>query len=264
MTRQITLLDSITDVSDACAGAIAVSGSHGGIYPATVASRAGLHSVIFNDAGVGFESAGIAGVMRLADMGMAAATVDCHSCRIGSASHMMQQGLISQVNTIAASTGVTAGMTVAEAVFNLRKAPEPEKILTDVSEQNGLFKEANGLEVYLLDSASMVSPIHAGKIVVTGSHGALIGGNPKRALKAAAHIAVFNDAGIGYDQIGLSRLPALDLNNIAAVTVDCNSAHIGDARSAYEHGIISAVNVCAAGKNAVVGKTLKQWLVESV
>jgi predicted esterase YcpF (UPF0227 family) len=46
-----TLLDSITDIAARDAGRVAVSGSHGGLYPASVASRGGLRAVIFNDAG---------------------------------------------------------------------------------------------------------------------------------------------------------------------------------------------------------------------
>ena len=75
-------LDSITDAGPEARDQIAISGSHGGIYPAAVASAAGLRGVAFNDAGIGFQDAGIAGVMALDTVGMAAIAVDCQTCRI--------------------------------------------------------------------------------------------------------------------------------------------------------------------------------------
>ena len=67
-----------------------------------------------------------------------------------------------------------------------------------------------------------------GEIVVTGSHGGLIGADPKRALKANARLAVFNDAGVGCDEAGITRLAVLDDRGVAAVTVAHTSAKIGD------------------------------------
>ena len=57
--------------------------------------------------------------------------------------------------------------------------------------------------------------------------------------------AFYNDAGIGIDEAGVSRLPALDRRGIAAATVAAESARIGDARSSYEDGVLSRVNSCA-------------------
>ena len=54
-------LDSITDANAESRGRLVVSGSHGGIYPASVASRWDIQAVLFNDAGIGFEDAGVAG-----------------------------------------------------------------------------------------------------------------------------------------------------------------------------------------------------------
>ena len=95
----------------------------------------------------------------------------------------------------------------------------------------------------LIDSASMVDPLgDAGAVVVTGSHGGLVGGDPARALGVAAFAAAYNDAGIGIEAAGIARLPALDIRGIAAITVAAASARIGEARSTFEHGNITAMN----------------------
>lgn len=254
----IEFLDSITDATDSTFGKIVVSGSHGGLYPAAVASIARARAVLFNDAGIGLEQAGVAGVLALADVGMAAAGVDCNSCHIGSARDTYEHGVISTVNSIAAALGVTTGMSVEGAVGLLAKTAQPRGQLKPHAESRQTVTQ--GVHVELLDSASLVGPADAGKIVITGSHGGLIGGDPTRAIKAPVRIAVFNDAGFGADNIGITRLPALEAQGIAALTVDCNTARIGDAKSALQTGVISAVNPAAQKLGAVTGMLLADWL----
>lgn len=255
------LLDSITDATHATVGKIVVSGSHGGMYPAAVASLAGAQAVLFNDAGIGLDQAGVAGVLALADVGMAAAGVECRSCHIGSANDTLARGVISTVNGVAAGLGIAAGMSVEGAVVLLTNAPIPHaKLAPHAESRQTAVIGTLGLVVELLDSASLVGPADTGKIVITGSHGGLIGGDPARAIKAPVRIAVFNDAGFGADNIGTSRLPALDAQGIIAVTVSCETARIGDAASVLETGVVSAVNQAAQRCGADIGMPLAKWL----
>ena len=254
-------LDSITDANAESRGRLVVSGSHGGIYPASVASRWDIQAVLFNDAGIGFEDAGVAGVLELANVGMAAAAVDCNTCRIGSATDATERGRISVVNGVAKSLGIKEGMSVIEALKRLTKAPTPTGKLPPVPEaRSKITLPASERVIHLLDSASLVTSDDIGEIVITGSHGGLIGGDPVRALKTAARIAVFNDAGVGIDGVGISRLPALNERGIAAVTVDCWTARIGDATSTLKTGVLSHINRTAKAQGAQRGSTLQSWL----
>jgi len=97
-------------------------------------------------------------------------------------------------------------------------------------------------------------------VLVTGSHGGLLGGRPDTALKYDALAALFNDAGIGIDEAGVTRLPALEARGIAAGTVAAASARIGDARSTYEDGILSRINPCAAALGITPGITARQFV----
>ena len=74
--------------------------------------------------------------------------------------------------------------------------------------------------------------------------------------------ALYNDAGIGKDQAGISRLPALDARGIAAATVSAASARIGDARSTYEDGIVSRVNASAAALGLRDSMTARAFVAE--
>lgn len=253
------LLDSITDAVAEARGAVCVSGSHGGRYPAAIASRAGLRAAIFCDAGIGLERAGVAGVEALGAAGMAAAAADAETCRIGSAADAVARGVISTANAPARALGVAPGMTVAAAAERLAGAPDPSGMLPAVPEARASAM-AGAARVTLVDSASLVGSGDAGTVVVTGSHGGLIGGDPARALKAACRAAAFNDAGGGPDGVGFARLPALQARGIAAVTVSHDTARIGDARSALETGVISAANDAATALGAAVGMPLRDWL----
>lgn len=263
------LFDSITsatlpglDSENAVApGAVAVTGSHGGLYPATIASRHNLHAAIFNDAGIGFQNAGVVGLEELDKVHMAAAAADTYSCCIGSAEDTLQRGVISTANKAAQKAGVAPGMTVAEAAGLLQHATSPTAVLPGVTENIKFRKiESNGARVVLIDSASLVNSSHIDQWVVTGSHGTLPGGDPQYALKAAAALAVFNDAGRGLGTNDNSRLPALAERGIAAVNVDFKSAIIGNAESSFDDGVISAVNRVAEHKGANCGTGLAHWL----
>lgn len=254
------LLDSITDAGTRARGRVVVTGSHGGLYAGALASRAGARAAIFNDAGIGLERAGVAGVMAADALGMAAAAADCMSCLIGSARDMMAAGVISVVNETAAALGVRPGATVREAAALMAAAAAPARV-ADPAEEARRAVRLGDREVWLLDSASLVRPEDAGAILVTGSHGGLIGGDPARALKAKARFAVFNDAGRGKNDIGVARLPALEAMGVAAATVGCETARIGDAASALETGRISAANALAAAEGAEPGRALKDVLL---
>jgi len=113
--------------------------------------------------------------------------------------------------------------------------------------------EAGGIAVLALDSASLVEAQDVGAVVLTGSHGALLGGRPETAMKVAVFAAVFNDADRGIDDCGISRLPALDARNIAGATVSAWSARIGDGLSTYRDGMVTALNETAARCGGEIG-----------
>jgi hypothetical protein len=114
--------------------------------------------------------------------------------------------------------------------------------------------------LWALDSASLLGAEHVGTVVVTGSHGGLLGGRPDTALKFDALAALFNDAGIGIDEAGVTRLPALEARGIAAGTVAAASARIGDARSTYEDGILTRINPRAASLGIGPGMSAREFV----
>lgn len=257
----VLVADTITKLPPETAGAVLVSGSHGGIYPGYLAAKAGVRAVILNDAGVGLDAAGIESLGYLEAFGIAAATVSHLSCRIGDTADMFSRGMVSHANAPARAVGVVEGMPCREAARMLGQAPHVQVNPPAMREGRGEAESPGPRRILLLDSAAMVRPEDAGHIIVTGSHGGLVGGVPTMALRTDGFAAAFSDAGIGIDGAGVTRLPALDARGIAAVTVSAASARIGDGRSIFERGLISQVNETARALQAQPGLPLRDVLL---
>jgi hypothetical protein len=255
----ILTADSITRIGPEAAGAVVVNGSHGGIYAAYLAGKLRVVAAIFNDAGVGRDQAGIAGLDYLEEFGIPAAAIGHETARIGDGPDMMARGLVTHANAAARALGCRPGMECRDAAALLQRAA-PSGREPPLEREGTFVLVASAPAAWALDSASLVGAEHIGTVVVTGSHGGLLGGRPDTALKYHAFAALFNDAGIGIDEAGVTRLPALDARGIAAGTVTAASARIGEARSTYQDGILSRVNTRASALGLVAGMTAREFV----
>lgn len=259
---QIVILHSITRLAAGHAGHVVVNGSHGGAYPAALAARAGLCGVIFSDAGVGLGGAGIEGLSLLDEAGLPAAAADYRSARIGDGADIFARGRISHVNEAASRLGCRPGQPVSACAERMRAGGQPPVRPLAARAEGRFVIRAEAPQIWGIDSNSLAQPSDAGAILVSGSHGGLLGGEPASAIGPDVLAIAFNDAGLGIDNAGISRLPALDARGIAAVTVSAASARIGDARSAWETGAISAWNETAGRFGAREGMELAAFLGE--
>lgn len=257
----ILVTDSITKLGTEAAGRVAIAASHGGIYAAYLAAKLRVSGVILNDAGVGLDGAGIAGLRYLDALGLAAAVIGHDSARIGEGSDMMARGIISHVNRAAARLGCAPGQRCAETAAAMRHGLPPSSEPPAYAEARFLLRGNIGEpSVWGIDSNSLARAEDAGAILVTGSHGGLLGGKAETAISVSALAAVYNDAGMGIDRAGISRLPALDARGIPAATVSAATARIGDARSAWATGRLSAVNRLAAEVGVILGMGVPEFV----
>ena len=247
---------------------MAIAASHGGVYSGYLAAKGKLRGVVFSDAGVGLERAGLGSLAYLDALGMPAATVDYRSARIGDGADLARRGTISFCNESARRLGCAAGETARACAEKMLAAHEYRGDAPAYAEARTLLLERpRAPNVWGLDSVSLVRDGDAGAIVLTGSHGGLLGGVPASALRIDALAAAYNDAGVGIDDAGISRLPALQERGIAAVTVAADSARIGDAKSAWETGRVSHANAVAREYGAREGMTLPafvEWVLRAV
>jgi hypothetical protein len=116
---RVIIMDSITKVTPEDAGAIVVCASHGGTSSGEFALEVPLKAVIFNDAGVGKDNAGIAALEMLQARGVAAGTVAHTSGRIGDSLDMWENGVLSHVNQAARAAGLVSGAKVRQVLSEL-------------------------------------------------------------------------------------------------------------------------------------------------
>src|SRR5205085_7067870 len=100
------ILDSVTVFPSDARGRAALAASHGGVYAAYLAAKAGVKAVILCDAGVGRERAGIGGLAYLEELGVPAAAIGHRSARIGDGADCHARGVVSFANERAASLGL--------------------------------------------------------------------------------------------------------------------------------------------------------------
>ena len=85
-----------------------------------------------------------------------------------------------------------------------------------------------------------------------------LAGRPETAVRLPVRAAFYNDAGIGLDQAGISRLPHLDARGIAGLTVAAHSARIGDGLSTLDDGIVTHLNDTARAMGAEAGLSARK------
>jgi hypothetical protein len=249
----VVVIDSAAEVPEDARDCVVVCGSHGGVTAVQFAVVHGVRGIILNDAGVGKEDAGIAGLATAQQWGIAAAAVSCESARIGDGEDTYRAGVVSHLNEVAHSVGVSVGMGAAEAAQLLTETVAPAATApTVVTPLRRLLVIDTPPTVLVLDSASQIDPAATDRIVVCGSHGGIVSG---RAIRHPVAGAVFNDAGVGKAQAGVERLWALQALDIPSFTVSHNSARIGDGLDTYENGIVSRVNRPAMAARIAEGST---------
>ena len=180
---KVFAIDTITKLKPEHVGNVVVAGSHGGVYAGHCAAEGRVRAVILNDAGVGRERAGIGSLAYLHALGIASATADSKSCRIGNAKDMAAFGVVSFVNDTARALGCAAGQTVAECADRMRAAALSTVPVPPQEEARFVARSVPGEpRVIVMDSLSLIEPSDAGAIVITASHGGLLGDDPKSAL----------------------------------------------------------------------------------
>lgn len=256
---QVLAVSTVTKLGPETAGSVLVGGSHAAIFTTYLTLKAGARAAIQHDAAFGRDQAGIAGLAWAEQFGFAMAAVEARSARIGDGADMLARGRISAVNRHAAACRVEPGMSCSEAANLLRSAAQqvkgPEPMLETRSEA---AVPGSRRMIVMVDSVALAREGDAGGIVVTGSHG----GTPSDgyAAKIGMRLVLFNDAGFGADYAGIASLPILERHGMAAATVSAFAARIGQGRSTYAEGIISAANAHALALGAVIGAPAKGFV----
>ncbi len=239
---------------------VVVSGSYAGAEPiGHLALPWGPRAVIAHAGGVGKDESGITGLRLCQEFEIPAAAVETMSARISDGASCYA-GVVGHVNKAASALGVHAGQPVADAARCMLHAPLGRPIdaraLIDNTEYELLRTESGGIygiwNLLLLHNGGprtqdvFCSATHCGKVMA------------ERTLPVAPKGVIANDAGFAKDNSGVSGLPTLADAGIAAAAVAGTSARIGDPRSTYNDGVISAVNRIAASRGIKEGMAAQE------
>jgi len=256
----ILIHDSITQkFSGLELAPVVITGSHGGLAAAAFAVQKNIKGAIFNDAGGGKDLAGIAGLYLLQKYGILGACVDYRTARIGIGKETAE-GLIYHTNTLARQAGVEPGqkaMLAAKIMARADWVPSAAEYLEIPREaETVVYYSPEGKRIVTLDSNAMIRTEHKNAVVLTGSHGGLVGELP--AVRRPVLAAFYNDAGVGKDKAGLSRLPWLEKHGIVGATVSARTARIGVGLDTYQSGVVSFVNQLGRARGIKSGMTAKR------
>jgi hypothetical protein len=121
---QVTTMASVSFATAENAGQVICAGSHMGSVTGNYLTACGfpVAGVICNDAGVGKDKSGIAGLESMNKAGIPAASVAAMSARIGSGMSTYEHGIISHCNAAARARGVQPGQTAQDACLMLLRA----------------------------------------------------------------------------------------------------------------------------------------------
>lgn len=113
------VIDSVSHLSPLMKGRVVVCGSHGGKAAANYLVKFRPRAVVFNDAGVGKQRAGIQALGILNRLKISGIAVSAASARIGEGWDTYRSGIVSFVNGQARRVGVVPGMTVKAVLKRL-------------------------------------------------------------------------------------------------------------------------------------------------
>lgn len=112
---RIVIGDSATSITEDNRNDVFICASHSGVNVGQYAVQASVKGFIGNDAGIGLEEAGVAGLKVLDEKGIPGAAVDCMTAEIGVGPKTYETGIVSVANKAAQKLGVKPGMTAKQA-----------------------------------------------------------------------------------------------------------------------------------------------------
>lgn len=125
----------------------------------------------------------------------------------------------------------------------------------DAARSKPVVAVLGSLRVLLLDSITWIEAADADQIVISGSHGGRSAA--EYAILFPLALCCINDAGVGKDRAGIVALDMLEARGTPGVAYSHDSARIGEARDAWDHGVISHCNPRAAALGFMAGANLR-------
>jgi uncharacterized protein YunC (DUF1805 family) len=254
---RIMAMDSAYHVEPSNRGVdVVVNASYCGVLPARFISEHRPRAAIGVDCGVGPEGAGIAGLWYLEALNIPAAVADVMTVRLGDGLDLYERGVISFLNRPAADCGVHVGMRVKDAASRLLSGEPEDPTAAQVTNRTVMAEGPHGRKIVCVDSIAMGIAEDTNNVLLTAGHTGRSA--VPYLLKVRPFGFICSDGGMGRDRSGVEGMNSVAAEGLAGATVDARTARMGDGKSTYHDGIISAVNALASGCGVAVGMSAKE------
>ncbi|MCW5658680.1 MAG: hypothetical protein KIT60_13325 [Burkholderiaceae bacterium] len=239
-----------------CSGDVIVAASYAGVLCARMVMLARPRAAIGLDCGIGKDGAGVAGLWYYEALDVPAAAVDSGTAEMGNGQDMFSHGVLSRVNECAQRLGVEAGLPVQQAADALLSGSrKPARF--DPARRLVVQEGPQGRCIVCTDSIAFALPEDRERnVLCTAGHTGRSVVEYFRRFRPWGFIC--SDGGIGKNRSGIAALEVVDADGIAGAAVDAMTARMGDGRSTYFDGVISAVNRTAHAKGVRVGQSARE------
>jgi hypothetical protein len=261
----VVVIDSPREVANsavpiACERDVIVHGAYLAEPVGATLLRLGLRGFIGVDAGGGRNGAGYGGLQLADRFAVPAAVASVFTCDMCDGASVWRDGVISHANAAAAACGVEPGAPVRQAAELMLNAEPGQPRAVQGTQPDGEFLLHEGATGSVFGCWSMGIP--------KGERGADVFcvGTPMDAMMAiyvyrnrlGPKAVIGSDGGFGRNRMAVAGLQILQSIGVPAAAVDHLSADLGDARSIYEDGIITAANGLAIALGAAIGQRARQ------
>jgi len=251
---RVMALDSAADILPHNRGRdVLVTASYIGVLPARLLHDHLPRAVIGFDGGVGPQGANMAGLWYFEALNVPAAAVDVMSILLGDGVDAYHNGRISFVNRPAADCGVQAGMPAHEAARLMLEHEPGSPSGYQVTHRRVMHTTATRRQIVVTDSIVFGTEADQRNVLVTAGHTGRSGA--RHIIKVRPFGFICSDGGRGRNDSGMAGLDITDTEGIAGATVNAHLARMGDGRSTYYDGIITAANPLALACGVRVGMT---------
>lgn len=231
---------------------VIVNASYSGVFCAKLVMAHHPRAAIGLDCAIGKDGAGVSGLWYYEALGIPAAAADVMTAEMGNGLDLHDHGVVSRVNNLAEDAGLKPGMPVAEAARLIgRPVPRQQGLRTN---RVVIKSNAQGRSIVCTDSIPYALPEDIGRnVLCVGGHtGVSIIGYLKHFRPWGF---LMSDGGMGKNNSGVAAMPVLQAEGLAGASVSAMTARMGDGRSTYFDGIVSACNWLAEAKGVHVGQT---------